>query len=78
MKSDGNILFMTALVLSMVYFAFPSPTTKILSIWFLALYPMIPGSRAKFNLVSYGLLLSSVGDIFLELGTEGLYFIGEE
>lgn len=76
MKSNSNILFMTSLVLAMCYFAHRAVYTKVLCIWFLAWYPKFPGSGAKFNLVSYGLLLSSVGDISLELGRDGLYFIG--
>ena len=75
MKSNSNILFMSSLVLAMVYFAHRCVPTKILCIWFLAFFPMFPGSRAKFNLISYGLLLSSVGDISLEMGRDGPYFI---
>lgn len=77
MKYNSNILFMTSLVLAMVYFAHPSAPTKIFCIWFLALFPKFPGSGAKFNVVSYGLLLSSVGDISLEMGNDGAYFIGK-
>jgi hypothetical protein len=77
MKSNGNILFMTALVLAMVYFAHPSVPTKVLCVWFLALFPKFPGSGARLHWVSLGLMLSSVGDISLELGREGPYFIGE-
>ena len=76
MKSNANILFMTALVLAMCYFAHRSVPTKVLCVWFLALFPKFPGSGARFNMVSYGLLLSSLGDISLELGRDGPYFIG--
>ena len=76
MKSDSIILFPSAFLLSLPYFAYPSLITKVLPIYFLALFPLIPGASARFNVVSIGLLLSSVGDIALQLGDDGLYFIG--
>jgi hypothetical protein len=76
MKSDAFILLATAALLSLTYFVYPSVLTKVLSIYFLALFPLAPGSRSRFGLVSIGLLLSSVGDILLFLGSDGLYFIG--
>lgn len=78
MKSTAPVLFLTSAILSGVYFAFPSPATKVLSIYFLVLFPVVfSESGAKFSLVSLGLALSSIGDILLEISGDGLFFIGE-
>jgi uncharacterized membrane protein YhhN len=77
MKSTIPVLFLASLLLSGAYFAFPSPATKVLVIYFLVLFPVLfRESGAKFNLVSVGLVFSSIGDILLEISGDGLFFIG--
>jgi uncharacterized membrane protein YhhN len=77
MKSTVPVLFIASILLSGVYFAFPTPATKVLVIYFLVLFPILfKESGVKFSLVSLGLAFSSIGDILLEISGDGLFFIG--
>jgi uncharacterized membrane protein YhhN len=61
---DITVNFMVTLALVMVYFTYPNEWTKIMPIMWLALNC---GSDKYGSLIGYGLAISSLGDIALEM-----------
>lgn len=72
-SSDAFVNFSVAGALALVYFIYPSEWTKILPILYMALNC---GSDKYGTLIAYGLAVSSLGDIALEMDrTNPMYFM---
>lgn len=70
--------FLVSFILSSAYFVTPSVFVKPLSIWSLSILSLVGGRDGYSHYIACGLLLSSVGDVLLELDNshpDGSYFI---